>query len=709
MHLLEITGKRHSLPLTKRPDIPEKGKEKDEMKNQKLLIAICAAVIAVGLCAAGLFGLSMLTADTPAHDTSQQPAEDSPVVSDEVIDDPAQEPVQEEPDTTPVQEPEADAQIVVKEGAEVTFSHEDGIYPEKFELTVNADNAVEILYTIDGSDPRTSDGAAVYSGGITITDGKNRGNVVSAVSPLEISANFNNRNKDRTDFECWIEAPSADAVDKCTVVKAAARYSDGSYSPVATSTYFVGTPEEHIEGLAESTAAAGYSLAVISISVDYDDMFGYERGIYVKGATFYNALEQYRDSHNGRVDDDARAYAANYKQRGRDWERPAHIEFFEFDTAGASLAFSQDCGIRVQGNYSRSDLQKGLRLIADTEYGDNRFRYAIFGDRITDEKGETIDKFKSVVLRAGGNCAFLAKFNDTYWQSLCTSLDCDTKASRPCVVYLNGEYWGLYVLEEDYSKQYFSTHYGVNHDDVVVYKGDAETYEIGYKLDIGEVPEGAEVDYYYKQLLSFFSATKDLKSQSAYDAFSKLVDVESVRDYFAAEIWINNKWDWPGKNWSMWRTLTMDENNEYADCRWRFSFYDVEFGGISGADDTRTNTIKEDNYKPLGLLDMDTGNPAVLCFAYLMTNEGFRADFYEKLRSLGENEFDRETALAKLEEFENIYGPLFDQFFERYPGTGSYHGAIESGYGSSENIRIFLNGRHENIEKMIDWAEKQYN
>jgi len=535
--------------------------------------------------------------------------------------------------------------------------------------------------------------------------------IVSAVLPLEISGNFNKQNSDRTDYECWLEAPSDDAVDKCTVVKAAAKYADGTFSKVNTATYFVGTAEEHIQGLAESTQAAGYSLAVISISVEYDDMFGSEQGIYVKGECFQRAIEAYRAEHNGRVSDDARSHDANYKQRGRAWERPAHIDFFEFDVDNTELAFSQDCGIRVQGNYSRSDLQKGLRLIADTEYGDgdNRFRYAVFGDRIKNENGKTIDKFKSLVLRAGGNCAFLSKFNDTYWQSLVTELDCDTKASRPCVVYLNGEYWGLYVLEEDYTKQYYSSHYGVNNDDVVVYKGDAESLALGYKLDVGELPDGVtDESYYYNQLFAFFNAVGSLESAEAYESFAKLVDVESVMDYFAAEVWINNKWDWPGKNWSMWRTINTDEANEYADGRWRFSFYDMEFGGVSGTSDAAVNTIKEDNYKPLGLLDRDTSNPAVLCFAYLMTNEGFRNEYYEKLRSLSENEFEIEAALARLDEFENIYGPLFGQFFERYPGTGNADDALYGGYGTARCIRDFLNQRHENIEKMIEWVQEQY-
>ena len=45
----------------------------------------------------------------------------------------------------------------------------------------------------------------------------------------------------------------------------------------------------------------------------------------------------------------------------------------------------------------------------------------------------------------------------------------------------------------------------------------------------------------------------------------KLVDPQSVLEYFAVETWIDNKWDWPGKNWSMWKTAEVDEANPYAD------------------------------------------------------------------------------------------------------------------------------------------------
>ncbi len=442
--------------------------------------------------------------------------------------------------------------------------------------------------------------------------------------------------------------------------------------------------------------------------MDYDDLFDYETGIYVKGSVFDASLTEYLKEHKSLRGEDARALLANYSSRGRDWEREAHIEMFEMSGSDCTSVLSQDCGIRIQGNYSRSDLQKGFRLYARTDYGEKNFKYAIFGDEALDENGETLDKFDTFVLRAGGNCAFTCKYNDTYWQDLSSEMNVSTKASRPCVVYINGEYWGLYVLEEDFTDDYFEDHYGVNKDDVVAYKGDAEEYEIGYSLDEGDIPEGENVAYYFNELIEFFNTHDSLESQEDYDAFSQLVDVDSVMDYFAIEVWINNKWDWPGKNWTMWRTINKDETSPYADGKWRFCLYDVEFGGVSGSSDAYANTIKEDNYKNLGLLDFGTDNPAVLCFAYLMTNEGFRTEYCNKLLSLSDTIFEKEHALDVLTEYEEVYGPLFVQFFERYPGTGDEYSALYGGYASSSCIRDFLELRANNIQKMIDWANKQY-
>lgn len=636
--------------------------------------------------------------DSSSSVTDSKPTDDSSEVKDSEPDDNSSEP--EKP-----REPYAPKDVVwsIPEQKGM-FSAGSGVYEAEFELTLSGGE--NILYTTDGSDPTISETAQQYSAPIKITDRKNDKNVIAAIDPNLFDAANVEINSTGDGFETKLSLPSDSDVDKCTVIRAVVKNEDGSFGEVQTETYFVGSMYDHIEGIGESSYAWNNSLAVISISANFDDFFDSTTGIYVKGDVYDKSLASFLAEGNRLTYDDSRALDANYKQKGRAWEREISINFFESDGAVTECVLSQDCGVRIQGNFSRSDLQKGLRLFARNDYGDNNFRYEVFKG-LTDDNGEILDKFKTLTLRAGGNCAFTTKYSDTYWQSLVTELDCDTKASRPCVVYLNGEYFGLYVLEEDYESDYFEDHHGVNKDDVVLYKGDAESLALGFKLDLGELPEGQKnEEYYFRELYRFFDTHESLKSESDYEKFKELVDTDSVRDYFAVQIWINNKWDWPGKNWSMWKTTTVDDSNEYNDGRWRLCFYDMEFGGVSGGGDARTNTIKDDNYKTYGLLDTDTRNPAVLCFAYLMTNDSWREDFYSTLRGLSEGLFSEENAIEQLDVFKDSYTPLYDTFFDRYPGTGSADNSNYGGYASYQCIKDFVEERPDHIEKMITWADK---
>lgn len=643
-----------------------------------------------------LAALCLVTALTACNgDTPDTPSTEASTVAETFA------PTESETPAAPTLSPEDVAR------ATISLSHETGVYGEAFTLTLTSSlPEADIYYTLDGSDPAGSETAMRYEGGISVTDRKGDPNVLSAVNPVQFAGSFNRVNPFKNGFLCNIEAPSDEAVDKCTVLRAVVKSPDGTCGKETFATYFVGTMEEHIQGITESYKASGQSLAVISISIPYEDLMDYETGIYVKGAIFEKDLKAYLEN-NGLWDGEtARSLNANYKQKGREWEREVALSLLECTPEGVTEVLSQICGIRIQGNYSRSDLQKSFRLYARSDYGENNFDYAVFGTDYLNDQGEVMDKFKTLVLRAGGNCAFTAKINDTYWQMLAEDTACDTQKSRPCIVYLNGEYWGLYLLQEDYTDDYMEDLHGVEKDHVVIYKGDAESLSLGYKLDEGDLPEGVtDESYYFQELLDFFQTHKDLKATKDYVEFIKLVDPDSVMDYFAVQCWINNKWDWPGKNWSMWKTTEVDENNPYADGRWRFLFYDMDFGGFSGADEAKTNTIKEDNYKTYGLLDTDTDNPAVLCFAYLMTNVSFRNAFYERLEELSDTVFAEDMAHAVLQKLEDTYAPLYEQFFARYEGAGTVDDAQYGGSASINAMREFITARRKYIGTMTKWCE----
>ena len=605
-------------------------------------------------------------------------------------------------DTTASSDEDDSSKSEKKSKTLVKYSLPSGFYDDPINLELIALTADKLFYTTDGSDPRSSETAVEYTEPLTLGDRSSDKNVVSAVDPdlFETAhARFQSGN-----LVSYVKAPSDAAVDKCHVIKCALHTGDNEWSDVYSGTYFIGSADGHIEGLPKYLEAGGESLAIISITTDYDNLFDYETGIYVKGPLFEESWKEYIENGGPHTDDAGRKLLANYSARGREWERECYVEMLECGENKTETVLSQPCGIRIQGNYSRSDLQKSFRLTARDEYGDKRFRYNIFGE-------DSPSSYKSIVLRNGGNSAFGAKLNDPFWQSLARDADLDisTQLSRPAVVYLNGEYWGLYVLQEDYSSEYFEDHYGVNSDDVVLYKGDAETIDIGYKLDIGEIPADAEEQsdrYYYLPLIEFFESHEDLADAESYNEFCKLVDPDSVRDYFAFETYINNKWDWPGKNWSMWKSTTVVPDNEYNDGRWRFDLFDIEFGGISGSSDSGTNTVKEDNNMPYGLLDRDTNNIAVLCYAYLMTNKGFRNEYYDRLRELETGVMEFSNANGRLSELKDLYEPLFDQFFARYPGSGSTDEAMNNKYyASAACIRLFLFDRSVHIEEIIKYCE----
>jgi hypothetical protein len=80
--------------------------------------------------------------------------------------------------------------------------------------------------------------------------------------------------------------------------------------------------------------------------------------------------------------------SGNYFQ---DWEKPAHIEFF---VPGGELGFSQDVGISIQGGTSPASPQKGLHVIARSEYGKNRIEYPIFEN--DPSKAKNLTEFKRI-------------------------------------------------------------------------------------------------------------------------------------------------------------------------------------------------------------------------------------------------------------------------------------------------------------------------
>ncbi len=173
-----------------------------------------------------------------------------------------------EPEEGPENAPES-SMTTTQDG--IVFSKDSGVYADEFFLDIATKDNYTLFYTLDGSNPEDSETAIKFQYTIPITKRDGDENVVSAVSTSLFCSNFNDYSK-QNGFTCYIDAPSNNAVDKCTVVKVVAKDNDGNTVYKDTATYFIGTQEEHIQGITKAVKLVtthSLSLALLWIMTIY--------------------------------------------------------------------------------------------------------------------------------------------------------------------------------------------------------------------------------------------------------------------------------------------------------------------------------------------------------------------------------------------------------------------------------------------------------
>jgi len=231
------------------------------------------------------------------------------------------------------------------------FSQDSGLIDIGTQITLESElEDARIYFTLDGSEPTPQ--SQIYTEPIVVEQELLMNTpVLSAIrtsiytEPLELT------NED---------------VQDGLIIRAAV-YNNQEFSETVTNTYFV-----------RNDVFTSSELPVISIAMNEDSLFSDVEGIYVPGMYYNNTI----NSSEG-----------NYFQRGGEWEREAHIDFF---SPSGTHEFSQNIGIRIHGGFSRSLAQKSLRLYAKSDYGQSRFYYPFF------ENNPEIE-FNRLMLRNSGN------------------------------------------------------------------------------------------------------------------------------------------------------------------------------------------------------------------------------------------------------------------------------------------------------------------
>lgn len=449
---------------------------------------------------------------------------------------------------------------------EVRFSHAAGFYTRPIDLELTAPDGFDtIYYTTDGSDPASSSARSRYTSPIPLADTTQK--------------KFGDTYKTGVTYLSNVAA-NANRMIGGHVVKACA-YNGERYTPVYTNSYFVSPKMEE------------YGVTVMSVSLGVEQMFG-DPGFY----------HNFNPSSN------------DPNTRGR-----AFMEVF--DKNGIRRGYS-NVELAASGHGSSGTGMKSMKVFyknsENREGGtDERLHYDLFGGYAVNAKGQCITDFSRLVLRNSGNDHKVSYIRDAYMQRVSRDMAADTMAYAPVLLFVNGDFWGVYNARERYSGDYVESHYGIDKDNVALIESDYSKVHTNQNAKF-IVTSGLEDDADDFNELVRYIRKNSMKKQEHYDYVCARMDTDSLIDLFVSRLYFSAL-DFPGNNIKVWRSRAEDDPSG-ADNRWHFVLLDMDMG-ISFYKDAN-NTTETSNY--FGWLDSE-GTVASTVIHKLLANPDFKTRF----------------------------------------------------------------------------------
>ncbi|MCH5180051.1 MAG: CotH kinase family protein [Erysipelotrichales bacterium] len=507
-----------------------------------------------------------------------------------------------------------------------TFSKPSGLYNDEFDLEIRSKKGYKVYYSLDSSTPTTD--SNLYSEPIHIYDKTPEDNILSARTDITAS---------HTPY-----IPNY-PVNKCMIIRAICFDDDGNYSAVASASYWI-NQNDFFED----------NISIMSISTDFDNLFGYEEGIYCNGKV-------YDDWVNGKdYDPNVEWFGqpANFRQEGFNWERIGNVSYI--DENGEDVC-DQTIGIRIKGSGTRGLAKKSFNIYSRYTYdGNNKFIYKFNGKQC-----------EKLAVKSGGNnydFPLTDSINSTVAKE--NKLNFDTQDATPTYLFLNGEFWGIYYLTDCYDSRYIEGKYNI--DNSIVFKN--WQVEDGYKSDSEKVQ-------LLQQCLKL-----DMTISSNYETFKRTIDIDSFIDYIIFYLYIDT-YDFSlfSANCGYWMSRTINKNIDKCDGLVRFMLYDTDLA--CGA--YYMYTVDHNPFSKDYINDQ---------LSQLMKNSEFFTKMYNRAKEICECLSSKET-ITLIENYYKSNDKLIRQSNVRYHGreeagqTGYYNTLIDWYKNRPQYLLSFLESK----------------
>ncbi len=322
------------------------------------------------------------------------------------------------------------------------------------------------------------------------------------------------------------------------------------------------------------------------------------------------------------------------------------------------------------GNDSWAYQQRGIDYITRDQLGyTSSISHKIFPNK--ERK-----KFQRLILKAAANDNYPfingAHIRDAYVQTLSqrASLELDERTYEPCILYVNGQYWGVYEIREKVDDPDFTRHYydqGEKWIDYIkTWGGTWEEY-------------GSRADW---DALRNYIMSNDMSDPAHYEYVNERLNVLSLIDYMIINTHVVCM-DWLNWNTSWWRGRNPDGEAK----KWRYTLWDMDasFGHYVNYTGIPNTTPTADPCYAENLPADFEGHGQMI--SALMANDEFHSLYVNRYADLNNTYFSCEYMIGLLDELIERIEPEMPRQIEKWGGT------LNQWLNIVQNLKNFINAR----------------
>ncbi|MFN0213671.1 MAG: CotH kinase family protein [Saprospiraceae bacterium] len=363
------------------------------------------------------------------------------------------------------------------------------------------------------------------------------------------------------------------------------------------------------------------------------------------------------------------------------------IEFFNKNKIRKSRTYGE---LNSHGQDSWANDQRSLDWVSRDEMG---YDYAL-QEKLFPLTERT--EFQRIILRASGDDNYPAAHHpqnegsahvrDAYIHNLAKrgGLNLDVRVAEKCIVYLNGQYWGVYDMREIPD----------DHDYTDYYYGQGK-YDIQYVLTWGNT----WAEYGGQQAINDWHAMRAFIMANNINDPNKLKYIEDHYDYKSLiDYVIVNSFtvctDWLNYNTGIWRGLNPDGDHK----KWGYILWDNDatfdhYINYTGLPSTQFNA-KPCN--PEGLTGGSDPEQHIRVLNKLRSNQNIERYYVTRMADLMSTVFGCENMLSYLDSIEGLIDPEMTRHSQRWFGT------YAEWKNNLDELRDFITNRCNILPSLMD-------